>query len=146
MCYYIKSSDLLLMICLLFDLHYMSLLRCDTWVTILSSDLLNFDLVLILCLLTILLVTACLLDLGTRHTLIFCTRVIACAHHLTSFYVLVGLPFDNPWPTCPDLEVWSLWTLLLLIRVTQRECGGPAVAFSLHTSFWPAFEISSCCS
>jgi len=45
-----------------------------------------------------------------------CTRVFACARHLASFYVLVGLFSDNPGPACPDpeahgsmMETLDLW-------------------------------------
>jgi len=37
---------------------------------------------------------------------LFNTRMLACAYHLASFYVLVKLFYDNPW-TCMS-KFWSL--------------------------------------
>ena len=41
-----------------------------------------------------------------------CTRVTAWERRLTLSYVLVGLLFNNPGPSCPDLGAWTMGALL----------------------------------
>ena len=44
---------------------------------------------------------------GLRHDTLPNTRVFACACHLVSFYILIGLLSDNPKSACPGAGVWS---------------------------------------
>ena len=48
------------------------------------------------------------------------TRVFACARHLASSYVLVGLLSDNSGPACQISELETYGFSLLLTRVAWR--------------------------
>jgi len=53
--------------------------------------------------------------------------MLACARHLASFYILVGLLYVTPGPTCLEFGAWIVVESSVEITVTQRKRGGSTV-------------------